>query len=151
MKRFKFSLQTVHDFREFRRTNAEREFAEATAQLQGLKAQIEELRRLHRAALDKCLLLYQSREIEASLIAAHADFINSLVQRERELRQQMAATERHLEVKRQALTEALRATKTTAKLRERHLDRHDLELARNEQNLLDEMAVATVARRRANA
>jgi len=150
MKRFKFSLQTVHDFREFRRDAAEREFAEAVDRLYRAKAQLEEVRRAHRAALDNYLLLYQSREIQATMISAHTDFIASLMRREREVLTQIAGIERHIETKRQAVTEALRATKTTAKLSERQRQRHDLDLARTEQTLLDEMAVAAMARRRLN-
>ena len=150
MKRFKISLQTVHDFREFRRDTAEREFAVAAAQLTGAKAQLQEVERAHRAALDNYLVLYQSREIEARMIGAHTDFISSLIRRERELRTQIVAIERHIETKRLALTEALRATKTTAKLRERQLQSHDLDVARKDQTLLDEMAVATMARLRIN-
>jgi flagellar export protein FliJ len=147
MKRFKFSLQTVHDFREFRRDTAEREFAEVTAQLHRAKAQLDEVKRTHDLALDNYLLLYQCREIKVSKIAAHTDFINSLNRREREVRGQILTIERHLESKRLALTEALRDTKTTSKLRERQRQRHDLDSARREQNLLDEMAVSAIARR----
>jgi len=147
MKRFKFSLQTVHDFREFRRDAAEREFAAALAQLYAAKAQLEEVQRAHRAALDNYLLLYQAREIKATTASAHTDFIASLVRREREVRGQIVIIERHIETKRQAVTEALRATRTTAQLRERQRERHELEVARTEQNLLDEMAVASIARR----
>src|SRR5262249_1369699 len=113
-----------------------------------VKVQLEELRRIYRSSLDRYLLLYQSREIEASMITAHSDFIASLVLRERELRDQLLSLEREVEEKRQALTEAMRETKTTSRLRERHRERYDLEIARKEQNLLDEMAVATNARRR---
>src|SRR5258708_3837864 len=110
MKRFKFSLQTVHDYREFRRDNAEREFATTLAQLYTAKAQLEEVQRAHRAALDNYLLMYQSRVIRATAASAHTDFIASLVRREREVRAQIIIIERDIETKRQAVTEALRAT-----------------------------------------
>lgn len=147
MKRFKFSLQTVHDFREFHRDSAEREFAAALAQLYTAKAQLEEVQRAHRAALDNYLLLYQVREIKATTATAHTDFIASLVRREREVRAQIVTIERLIETKRQAVTEALRATKTTAQLRDSQRERHELEVARTEQKVLDEMAVASMARR----
>jgi flagellar export protein FliJ len=146
MKRFKFSLQTVHNFRESRRDAAEREFAEAKAQLYSARAQLQEVARAHHLALDNYLLLYQSREIKVRMIGVHTEFIASLVRREREVRAQIITLERQLETKRQQLTEALRDTKATAKLRERQLERHDLNAARKEQTMLDEMAVATMAR-----
>lgn len=148
MKRFKFSLQTVHDYREFRRDAAEREFADAIAQLHGAKALLEEVRRARRLALDNYLLMYQSREIEARMIGAHTDFITSLSHRERAVLAQIAVIEKRIESKRQAVTAALRATKTTGQLRDQQRRNHELDASRTEQNQLDEMAVAAIARRR---
>ena len=148
MKQFKFTLQSVHDFREFRREAAERAFAATTAYLNQTKTQLAECKRIFNSSLDRYLLIYQSHEIEASMITAHTDFLGSLLMRERELRQQILELEHEVERKRQALTEAMRETKTTGRLRERHRERYDLEVARKEQSLLDEMAVASHARRR---
>ena len=148
MKRFKFTLQSVHEIREFRRETAERAFAAAASLLSQTRRQLEECRRIYHSSLDRYLLIYQSREIEANMITAHTDFLASLLQRERELREQITELERQVEAKRQTLTEAMRETKTTGRLRERHRERHDLEIARKEQSLLDEMAVVSNARQR---
>ena len=150
MKRFKFSLQTVHDFREFRRDAAEREFAEALDHLYRAQSQLEEVKRAHRTATDNYLLLYQSREIQATMVASHTDFIASLMRREHEVINQIAGLEKQLETKRHAVTEAMRATKTTAQLSDRQRERHDVDVARMEQTLSDEMAVAAMTRRRIN-
>jgi flagellar export protein FliJ len=148
MKRFKFSLQAVHDFREFQRDAAEREFADANTHLQRAEAQLEEVQQAHRRALNGYSLLLKASEIEATMIAAATDYLASLVRRERELRDQIAQIQQFVETKRLALTEAARDTRTTAKLRERQLERHESEGARKEQNMLDEMAVAANVRRR---
>jgi flagellar export protein FliJ len=147
MKQFKFSLQTVHNFRETRRDSAEREFGYANAQLHGVKGKLAEVQNAHRVALDNYLLLYQSRELEVAVVGAHTDYIAFLVRREREVRGHIVTGEREVETKRLALTEALRDTKATANLRERQHQRHELDAARREQTLLDEMAVASIARR----
>jgi flagellar export protein FliJ len=147
MKPFKFSLQTVHNFRETRRDAAEREFGQANAQLHGVKGQLAEVQTAHRVALDNYLLLYKSKDIEVAVVSAHTDYIAFLVRREREVRNYIVIVEREVETKRLALTEALRDTKATAKLRERQHERHQLDAARTEQTLLDEMAVASIARR----
>jgi flagellar export protein FliJ len=147
MKRFKFTLQTVHDLRESKRESAERDLTEAANEVYRAYRLLEEVIRARQRALDNYLLLYQTRELEITMVSAHTDFIGSLMQRERESRDYVVEVEKRLTSKRQALTEALRATKTTAKLRDKQRERHDLELGRNEQSMLDEMAVMSVARR----
>jgi len=150
MKRFKFSLQSVHDLRESRRQVAERELADANGELYRANAQLEEVVRSRQKALERYLLIYQSREIEVSMITAHTDFIGSLFRREREARAHILEVEAKIEQKRRAVTEALRDTETTAKLRDRQRQQHELEINRNEQITLDEIAVLSVARRRVN-
>lgn len=150
MKPFKFSLQTVHNLRESRRDIAERELAQANGELYRANAQLEEVIRSRQKALDRYLLLYHSQNIEVSMIAAHSDFIASLFQREREARAHIREVELQLEQKREAVTEALRDTETTAKLRDRQRLKHQLEINRDEQTKLDEIAVQSVARRRVN-
>ena len=43
MKKFKFSLQTLHDLRESHQEKAERELAAANSELYRAKAQLEEV------------------------------------------------------------------------------------------------------------
>jgi len=150
MKRFKFSLQTVHDLRESRQEAAERELANANSELYRANAQLEEVVRSRQKALERYLLMYQKNEIEVSMVAAHTDFIGSLFKREREAKAHIREVELRLEQKRQAVTEAMRETEATAKLRDRQRQNHQLEANRNEQAMLDEMAVLAVARRRVN-
>ena len=150
MKNFKFSLQTVHDLRESRQEAAERDLATANSELYRANAQLEEVVRSRQKALERYLLMYQSNQIEVSMVAAHTDFIGSLVKREREAKAHIREVEQRLEQKRQAVTEAMRDTETTAKLRERQRQSHQLEMNRNEQAMLDESAVLAVARRRVN-
>ena len=150
MKSFKFSLQTVHDLRESRQEVAERDLATANSELYRANAQLEEVVRSRHKALERYLLMYQSNEIDVSMVAAHTDFIASLFKREREAKVHIREVEQRLEQKRQAVTEAMRETETTAKLRERQRQNHQLEMNRNEQAMLDESAVLAVARRRVN-
>ncbi len=147
MKKFKFTLQAVHDLRESRRERAERELAEANSELYRANAQLEEVVRARQKALDRYMMLYQSRELDVSMIGAHTDFLGSLFLREREARTFIAEAELRLEEKRRGVTEAMRETETTAKLREHQRDLHRQESNRNEQTMLDEMAVMAAARR----
>lgn len=150
MKRFKFTLQSVHDLRESRREAAEQELAVTNSELYRANAQLEEVVRARQKALERYLLLHQETELEPTMVAAHTDFIGSLFQREREARTYITQIEKTLELKRRAVREALRETETTAKLRENQRKNHKLEMNRHEQSVLDEMAVLAVARRRVN-
>jgi flagellar export protein FliJ len=150
LKRFKFTLQTVHDFRERARETAERELAQASAELSVARTRLEKLFEQRSAAMDSYLFLFQSKEIDASAIAAHSDYINAFTRREREMRIHIAEIEQGVEARRKCLTEAMRDTETTAKLRDRQRELHDQDAARTEQKNLDEMAVVAVARRRAS-
>jgi len=147
MKRFKFSLQAVHDFREMRRENAERELAQAAAELERANALLDEVLRARQTATQNYTEIISSRELNAPTMVAHTDYLGSLIRREREARAQIAAAERMVEAKRQVLVEAKRESETTAKIREQQQQRHELDAARKEQNTLDELAVASVSRR----
>lgn len=147
MKKFKFTLQTVHDLRESLREKAERELADANSELYRANAQLEEVVRARQKALDRYMMLYQASELDVSMIGAHTDFLGSLFRREREARIFITEVELRLEEKRRSVTEAMRETETTAKLRERQRDLHRMESNRHEQTILDEMAAMAAARR----
>jgi flagellar export protein FliJ len=147
MKRFTFSLQTVHNVREIRRDAAERALAAVAAELQGAQGQLERVLRQRQFAMDKYLLILQSQEIDAVTFASHTDYIGSLVLLERQARVMINQVEERINVKRKVLIEASRQTKTTANLRERQRERHHLESAQHEQKMLDEMAVVASTRR----
>jgi flagellar export protein FliJ len=147
MKRFHFSLEVVHNVREMRRDAAERAMAVVAAELQGAHSQLERVLRQRQSAMAGYLLLHQSTEIEAAHFASHTDYLGSLILHERQARNMILQVEEKLVVKRKALIEASRQTKTTTNIRERQRERHYLEIAQHEQKVLDEMAVASATRR----
>ena len=149
MKRFTFSLQTVHNVREIRRDAAERALAAVAAELQGAQGQLESVLRQRQLAMAKYLLILQSQEIDDVNFASHTDYIGSLVLLERQARVMIQQVEERITVKRKVLIEASRQTETTANLRERQRERHHLESAQHEQKMLDEMAVVASTRRQA--
>jgi len=146
MKRFKFSLQAVHNLREMHLDAAEQEFAKVRAELSEAQKQLDEIRQLREAAMDDYLKLHESGEIQAAVIATHTEYIGSLMQLERKTRALITQIEQKLTTRRQLVTEAARQTETTANLRDRQKERHHLESARHEQKMLDEMAVAAAKR-----
>lgn len=148
MKKFKFTLQTVHQVRELKRDNAERDLVAAGIELDDAKAHLEDVLSMRQKAVNQYVDLHQSRQIEASTVVMHTNYIGSLMELERLARNSIAKKERHVASKREVLIEASRESETTANLRERQFERHVLETARKEQLLLDEMAVLAVARHR---
>jgi flagellar export protein FliJ len=147
MKRFNFTLQTVHYVREVKRDAAERALAAVAVELQAAQEQLETVLRQRHAAMEKYVLVHQSQEIEAAIFASHTDYIGSLILRERQARVMILQVEERVTVKRKVLTEASRQTETTANLRERQRERHHQEIAQHEQKMLDEMAVVATTRR----
>jgi flagellar export protein FliJ len=150
MKKFTFTLQTVHQLRERRRNGAERELAAAGLELEKAKAHLIEVLEMRQQAVNRYVALHQTSQIEASTVAMHTNYIGSLMELERLARNSIAHNERQVAIKREKLIEASREEETTANLRDRQFERHVLETARKEQILLDEMAVMAVARQRSS-
>ena len=147
MKRFKFSLQAVHDLRETAREEAERHLARAGAEVSHAAAELDRVLRLRETETANHLARLQRGALDAHEIALHMGYLDALAQREREARAHLLAAERARDERRQAAVAATQAAEATAKLRERESRRHQLEAARTEQNMLDEMATLSLARR----
>lgn len=147
MKRFRFQLQTVHDIRETRRDEAERNLAEAAQQVFAAAAQLEEADRSLAAAAETYAAQMRVGALDAHEASLRASYLLTLTRRRQDARTHLDAVERERETRRLASVEASRAAETTAKLRERQRARHALEAARDEQNNLDEMATSATARR----
>lgn len=146
MKRFKYSLQAVHDVREIRRDHAEIQVATVQSELDQTALLLEAIIEARVRATEEFRSFHNSNKMESSIAAAHSEYVNSLILRERELRERIVEIESRVAVKRQALTERSRDAEVTAKIRERQRMRHQLEAARSEQKNLDEMAVASMSR-----
>jgi flagellar FliJ protein len=149
MKQFQFSLQAVHDLRQMACEQAERELAQAMAQVSEAAARIDEITRLRATAIEVYLAKLQAGALAPHEAALHAHHLHSLAQREAEARVCLGSLERERERRCQLVMEAAREAETTARLREREAARHRAELARAEQKLLDEMATEAFARRQA--
>lgn len=150
MKRFRFQLQTVHNMRETHRDEAERNLAEAAAQVSAAAASLDEAERLLTIAAETYAAMLQSGVLDAHEASLRASYLLTLTERRRDARARLALVERERETRRLAVVEASRAAETTAQLRARQRARHDFEAARDEQNTLDEIAISASARRLRN-
>ncbi|MBS1809321.1 MAG: flagellar export protein FliJ [Acidobacteria bacterium] len=147
MKRFKFSLQTLHDLREQERETAERELGKAIAAVAEATAKIEALLNAIVQAVAAHAANLRVKEVNAREAQMHTEYIATLEQQLAEARACHAALEREREVKLQELIKASAAAEATAKLREQYYARYISELAREEQNLMDELATIATVRR----
>jgi flagellar export protein FliJ len=144
MKRFRFSLETVHNLREARRDEEEQRLAQTAAGLQAAAEAVAEIER-QRAAVEAKLAKATGPLCTAEL-TLHVGYLELLNQREHEARQHLAALEREREAQRQATLAATREAKVTGQLRARQHARHTAELVRAEQQLMDELAITATLR-----
>lgn len=149
MKKFKFPLQTLHDLREQEREDAERALAQAAAEVAAAEAHIEALQQTIKQAVASCANSLQAQTINPREALMHSEYIATLDRQVAAARAHHAACERKRADKLQDLIKASAAAEATAKLREQYYARYVAELAREEQNLMDELAtIATVRRMR---
>ena len=146
MKKFRFSLQTVHDLREARRDEAERTLAAAARAVNEAAEQLEETDLVHERATDSFASRLQSGEIDPFEAMLSVNYLAALTRRKVETRARLRELEQARERQREMTIEAARSAETTARLRQRQNERHQLEVARTEQQLLDEMATLAQAR-----
>ena len=144
MKRFRFSLESVHNLREARRDEAEQQLAQSAAVVSAAAATVEEIER-HRAAVEE-KLARATGPLCAAELALQVNYLELLIQYEQAARQRLAALEREREAQRQTTLTAAREAEVTGQLRARQQARHAAEGARAEQHFMDEMAISATLR-----
>lgn len=147
MKRFHFPLQTIHAMREMRRDEAEKILAAAMARVNDAAAALAEAERVLCAAAETYAMRLQTGVFDQHETAMRASYLTTLSRRADEARVRLAEAERECETHRATVIAAARDHEATTRLRARHLARHELEMSRHEQNMLDEMATLSSARR----
>ena len=146
MKKFRFTLQTVHTVRELRRDEAERVLARASDAVRDANDSLEEVRRARDRAAENFAVNIHTGEINPFHAALSADYLAALTRRELEAQTRLAETKRECEAQRVSAAEAARAAEATARLRARQRERHERQAARVEQEMLDEFATLNAAR-----
>ena len=147
MKKFKFTLQTVHNLRESRRDNAQQELAQLQATANEVAQRLEKTTQERLETIDNFSAKMQGGAIDPMEAALTTNYIAALAQREREAQYQLSLSIEAVERQKLKVIEASREVEATSVLRERQLARHELEASRAEQNFLDEIATVTIARK----
>jgi flagellar export protein FliJ len=149
MKKFRFSLQTLHNLREARRDEAERALARTAAASAEAAETLDETKRAHARASETYAVSLREGEINPFEATLSVNYIASLLRRERDDRARLKERERAHESQRKMTADAAREAEATSRLRDRQRERHRLETERTEQVILDEMA--TLSRSRVTA
>lgn len=148
MKKFAFTLQSVHKVREFRKEKEMNVLSELRAGVEAARARVADIERQRLDAMRKYAARLNSREyvspLEMELNSNHFASLNRL---QHEAEAELAA--RQLECDRQSavVADAAREVKVTDKLREMQKEKHRLEADRAEQSGLDELVSANFARK----
>lgn len=148
MKKFKFSLDSVHKVREIAQDRESAVLAELRAEEIQVAERIEHIEAMRREALDKYTRRIASGErvdaLELELSSSHFASLDR-IQREAEetLLQKKLECDRQVSI----VTEAMRKVKVTENLRETQLARHKADGDRQDQIAIDEIVNAVYARR----
>jgi flagellar export protein FliJ len=147
MKRFHFPLQAVHNLRELRLEQAENVLAQAVIKVVEAQNRLEEIVVLRQRAIDEYTSKISTGILNTYEISMNLEYLDVLAQREAEARSNLVKLEKECEVQRKNVAEAARKAEATAKLREKHQSRYQAEVARAEQDMIDEMATISSSRK----
>lgn len=148
MKKFKFTLQSVHNVREMREEKEKLVLSELQSEVSKVALEISQIEKSRNQAIENYVQRINSGEqvnaVEMELNTNHFVSLNRLQQ----------DAEKNLEQKKQACLQqgktvamAMREVKITDHLRETQQARHQLEVSRKEQINIDEIVSATYARK----
>lgn len=147
MKKFKFTLQTVHNVRELKKEKEQ--FALAQLQLEAAKAEerIQQLEAAYRKAMESySKKVNGGRPLHIGEMELETLHLSYLDDQKRRAAEALAEKKRACAAQSQKLAIATREVKVTRKLREHQSMRHQLETAKHEQTAIDELVTAGFAR-----
>jgi flagellar export protein FliJ len=148
MKKFKFTLQTVHQVRELKSERENLTLAELQQEADNAERRVEHIEALRNEAVENYMRRINSGEqlnaLEMELNANHFASLNSL-QKEA---QSVADAKRRAAMQQLDVVRAARIeVKITDKLRDDQKKRHEVEFNRQEQQNIDELVTTKFARR----
>ena len=123
MKKFKFSLQTVHNVREMRQENEEMKLIQLQSEANQILEQIAKLEKMHHEAIENyAKKLGTGVAVNISAIKYELDQISALENAIRNAQLSHAAKKSECKAQSLKLAEAMREVKTTDRLRPRSKD-----------------------------
>lgn len=148
MKKFKFTLQTVHNVREMRREKEELVLAEMRAETDRALARLSELEKTRLAAVENYTRKLAQGEVMNPLeMELNTNHLRSLDLTLRKAQAEVEQKQRAVAAQSVIVAAASQSVKVTERLRENQQTRHQTELERREQIAIDDLVSANFARR----
>ena len=149
MKKFKFTLDSVHRVREMKQERESVILNELQAEASRAAERVEHIEAMRLQAIDNYTRRIAAGErLDALEMELSSKHFASLDRLQKDAEEVLAQRRRACEIQIAALTEAMRSVKITENLRETQLERHNSEFERREQNGVDELVSNSFARRR---
>lgn len=151
MKKFKFTLQTVHNVREMKQEREEMTLAEIIMEVNRATERIAQIEKMRLEAVEKYTQRLRAGEVlNATEMELNAKYFNSLDGLQREAEKHLSEKNLACTAQRVKLAGAAREVKITERLREQQYLRHQLEADKQQQINLDEIVSAGYARKMRN-
>ncbi len=141
MPRFKFQLAGVLEHRKNIEEEKQRALAAVLSEMQRLKNELVELDQVARGAVADLRQNRLTGHLDMSFLAAHRRFTGSVQRKALAIAQKMALVQRQIDDARAALAAAAKDRKIIEKLRERQLERWQLQQHRQEADELDDIGM----------
>lgn len=148
MKKFKFTLQTVHNVREMKQEREEMTLAERLNDVTLASERIKQIEKMRFDAIEAYTERLRSGEfLNPTEMELNTKYFNSLDNLQREAEKDLAEKNQACTEQRAKLASAAREVKITDRLREQQYLRHQLENEKHQQTALDEIVSAAFARK----
>ncbi|MEZ5307033.1 MAG: flagellar export protein FliJ [Pyrinomonadaceae bacterium] len=147
MRKFKFTLQSVHNVRELREEKEQTVFARLSKDASEAEERLFEVSRKILSAMNSYThSMRGGTALDPVVLDLHSKHIAALERLKQRIIAEVEQKKSACREQAKRLSNAARDVKVTAKLREKQKAVHDLEAAKSEQNTLDEITSAKHAR-----
>lgn len=147
MKKFEFSLQTVHNVREIRQEREEAALAQLNAEADDAQTKVVSAEKNRIKAYDDYTERLQSGTLDPVEMVLTTNYLSALTNYEQQARQSLELKKQACQRQTENVVVAAQQVKATATLRDSEQAKYTLNAARAEQNALDELNSINFARK----
>ncbi len=148
MKKFKFTLQTVHNVREMREEKEHIVLTQMQNEVEKAVDRIRQIEQMRQDAIEKYTSRLQSGQtINVFELEMNSNHISALGKNRRDAEAFLEQKKMACSKQSETVAAATRAVKITNRLRETQASRHKTESDRQEQTAIDELVSANFARK----
>lgn len=144
---FNFALQTLLDVRKTQEDKVLQEFSQQQRELQRENEQLRSIQRQKGALIDE-LRSVQGKTVNVTEISLNAEHIHGCQKREDLQKEQVEKAVRMVDIKKEALFDAMKKRKSMEILRTKQYNQHQSDMNLAERTAIDEMALVRHSRRK---